>query len=116
MTGSWPGCCSLTPIGSPVPTRNRGIPDDVAKEWERVARSLWDRAMREKDGRAVPHVVKWSPKAARRMGGWCTRRTVPSKRPMTSPTSWKDHGASWKPTPPGWRWFFISWTWRATRP
>jgi len=49
----------------------RGIPDDVAKEWERVARSLWDRAMREKDGRAVPHVVKWSPKAAVAWAEWC---------------------------------------------
>jgi len=50
---------------------DRGIPDDVAKEWERMAQSLWDRAMREKNGKAVPHVVKWSPKAAAAWADWC---------------------------------------------
>ena len=50
---------------------DRGIPDAVAGEWERMARSLWDRATREKDGRAVPHVVKWNPKAAVAWAEWC---------------------------------------------
>ena len=50
---------------------DRGIPDAVAGEWERMARSLWDRTMREKDGRAVPHVVKWNPKAAVAWAEWC---------------------------------------------
>jgi len=49
----------------------RGIPDAVAGEWERMARSLWDRAMREKDGRAVPHEVKWAPKTAAAWAEWC---------------------------------------------
>ena len=95
---------------------DRGIPDSVAKEWERMAESLWNRAMRENDGKTVPHVVKWSPKAAAAWADWCNARIVTSRMPMTSPTRWKGHGESWKPMPPGWRWFFISWTWRATRP
>ncbi len=49
----------------------KGIPEDVAADWERVVESLWSRAMRELDGRPAPRVVKMTPEAAREWVAWC---------------------------------------------
>ena len=43
---------------------DQGIPDAVADAWDDMARPLWDRPMREQDGKPVPHVVKMTPEAA----------------------------------------------------
>jgi hypothetical protein len=41
-----------------------GINDNLVGEWDRIARSLWDRPMTESDGRMVPRVVKMNREAA----------------------------------------------------
>jgi hypothetical protein len=48
-----------------------GIPDGVAADWERVAKSLWARDMRELDGRPAPRVFRMSPEAAQEWAAWC---------------------------------------------
>jgi hypothetical protein len=49
----------------------KGIPEAVAADWERVVKSLWSRAMRELEGRPAPRVVKMTPEAAREWVAWC---------------------------------------------
>jgi hypothetical protein len=49
----------------------QGIPDDISADWERVAKSLWSRDMRELDGRPAPRVVRMTPEAAREWVAWC---------------------------------------------
>ncbi len=48
-----------------------GIPDDVANGWDRMARSLWDREMTQKDSKPVPRVVRMTPAAAAAWARWC---------------------------------------------
>jgi hypothetical protein len=49
----------------------QGIPDDVADAWDELARALWQRPMRDLDGKPCPHVVTLSPEARREWVGWC---------------------------------------------
>ncbi len=49
----------------------RGIPDDVAAEWDRLASELWLRGMRELGGKLSPRVVTMTPQAFREWVGWC---------------------------------------------
>jgi hypothetical protein len=54
-----------------APYSLKGIASDVAKEWNRMARALWDREMVETDGKPVPRVVEMSPAAAAAWVPWC---------------------------------------------
>ena len=69
----------------------------------RMARSLWDRAMRA-DGRQSGPPCRQVGLQGRRAHG---RSGVNAHRAEQDaddfPDAWRDHGASWKPTPPGWR-------------
>jgi hypothetical protein len=50
----------------PVPNRRyseRGIPEDVARDWEHLIRALWAREMRSDNGRSQAHVVRMTPGA-----------------------------------------------------
>jgi hypothetical protein len=48
-----------------------GIPEATADEWRRLARALWDRPMRDLDGRPAPHVIRMAPDARREWADWC---------------------------------------------
>ncbi len=52
------------------PYSGDGVPDDVAKQWDRLCQSLWARCMRELNGRMVPHVLKKSPAAEIAWADW----------------------------------------------
>lgn len=49
---------------------DQGIPPGVAESWEALARSLWGRPMRQRDGRSAPHVVTMTPDARREWRAW----------------------------------------------
>jgi hypothetical protein len=49
----------------------RGIPDAVAQDWERVVGSLWSRGMADLGGRPAPRVVEMAPRARREWAAWC---------------------------------------------
>ncbi len=49
----------------------KGIPADVAKDWERIALALLDRGMRDLNGKPAPRVVYMAPEAARAWSAWC---------------------------------------------
>jgi hypothetical protein len=50
---------------------DEGIPDDVANDWERVARGLWSLGMREVDGKPAPRVVRMDHEAEEEWRAWC---------------------------------------------
>ena len=50
---------------------DNGIPQDVNAEWDRLAKALWDRPMRDLDGTPTPHLVRLTPEAAREWSTWC---------------------------------------------
>jgi hypothetical protein len=49
----------------------RGLPEAVAANWERVVLALWQRVMRIVDGKLTPRVVKMTPEAALAWSAWC---------------------------------------------
>jgi hypothetical protein len=49
----------------------QGIPDDVAADWKHLILALWNRHMRDVDGKSVPHIVHMTPDAAAAWAAWC---------------------------------------------
>jgi hypothetical protein len=58
------------PDRSPRSYSEQGIPEAVAKDWQRLADALWERQPAEVDGRPSPHEVRLTPEAAREWADW----------------------------------------------
>jgi len=55
----------------PRPYSEEGVPEWAARAWNDLARALWDRPMRDLDGRPSPHVVVMNSEARREWRDWC---------------------------------------------
>lgn len=59
------------PERTPRRYSKEGIPDALAGEWKRLVSALWERKLRDLDGKPAPHVVCLTPEAARAWSAWC---------------------------------------------
>jgi hypothetical protein len=50
---------------------DRGVPEDAVHSWERMARSLWNRELRESDGKPIPQSFKMTSEASAAWARWC---------------------------------------------
>jgi hypothetical protein len=59
------------PDRAPRPYSEQGISDHVAGAYGGLIKGLWERPMREVDGKPSPHVVRMTPEAHDAWAGWC---------------------------------------------
>jgi hypothetical protein len=74
------------PDSMPVPDwSDRGIPDDVAADWQQLIARLWMRPLDVKDGRSVPHVAYFTPDGKARWEEWYNAHSAEMNAPDFPP-------------------------------